>query len=70
MRSTLNLDDELVEKAMTATGAPTKTAVIELGLREIIAKRARERLAELYGSDRSAKAPPRRRGAEARVISP
>jgi L-alanine-DL-glutamate epimerase-like enolase superfamily enzyme len=46
---------------MRATHASTKTAAIEMGLRELLAKAARERLAELYGSDRAAKAPTRRR---------
>ena len=46
---------------MSATKSPTKTAVIEQGLRELIARAARERLASLYRSDPSAKAPPRRR---------
>lgn len=61
MRTTLDLDEELLKKAMAATKSPTKTAVIELGLRELLARAARERLAALYGSDRDAKAPRRRR---------
>ena len=61
MRTTLNLDDDLVAKAMNATHAPTKTAAIEMGLRELLAKAARERLASLYGSDPGAKVPARRR---------
>jgi len=46
---------------MSATKSPTKTAVIESGLRALIARAARERLASLYGSDPGAKATPRRR---------
>jgi Arc/MetJ family transcription regulator len=65
MRTTLDLDEVLLRKAMTATKTPTKTAVIELGLRELLARAARERLAALFGSDRSAKAPPRRRSERA-----
>jgi Arc/MetJ family transcription regulator len=61
MRTTLNLDDDLVARAMSATHASTKTAAIEMGLRELLAKAARERLASLYGSDPGAKAPARRR---------
>ena len=61
MRTTLNIDDDLVASAMRATHAPTKTAAIEMGLRELLAKAARERLAALYGSDPVAKAPARRR---------
>jgi Arc/MetJ family transcription regulator len=61
MRTTLNLDDRLLADAMAAAHAPTKTATIEMGLRELLAKAARERLAGLFGSDSRAKAPPRRR---------
>jgi Arc/MetJ family transcription regulator len=61
MRTTLNIDDDLVARVMRATHAPTKTAAIEMGLRELLAKAARERLAALYGSDPVAKAPARRR---------
>ncbi|HVZ74423.1 MAG TPA: type II toxin-antitoxin system VapB family antitoxin [Polyangia bacterium] len=61
MRTTLDLNEELVKKAMAATKARTKTAVIEQGLEELLKKVARERLAALYGSDPGAKAPPRRR---------
>jgi Arc/MetJ family transcription regulator len=61
MRTTLDLDDALLGKAMSATKARTKTAVIELGLRELLARAARQRLADLFGSDKGAKAPPRRR---------
>ena len=61
MRTTLNIDDDLVTRAMSATHAPTKTAAIEMGLRELLAKAARERLATLFGSDPVAKAPMRRR---------
>ena len=61
MRTTLNLDQDLVARAMIATRAPTKTAAVEMGLRELLAKAAREQLAALYGSDPVAKAPGRRR---------
>jgi Arc/MetJ family transcription regulator len=61
MRTTLNIDEDLVAKAMSATHAPTKTAAVEMGLRELLAKAAREQLAALYGSDPVAKAAVRRR---------
>jgi Arc/MetJ family transcription regulator len=61
MRTTLDLDEDLLRRAMSATKSPTKTAVIESGLRALIARVARERLASLYGSDPGAKATPRRR---------
>ena len=61
MRTTLDLDEQLLRAAMTVAQAPTKTAAIEMGLRELLAKSAREQLAGLYGTDRKAKAPARRR---------
>ncbi|MGH7559124.1 MAG: type II toxin-antitoxin system VapB family antitoxin [Gemmatimonadota bacterium] len=61
MRTTLNLDEELVEEAMAATGARTKTAVVHLGLRELVEAAARHRLATLKGKIPEASAPRRRR---------
>ena len=61
MRTTLNIDEDLVAKAVSATHAPTKTAAVEIGLRELLAKAAREQLDALYGSDPVAKAAVRRR---------
>jgi Arc/MetJ family transcription regulator len=61
MRTTLNVDEDLIARVMRATHAPTKTAAVEMGLRELLAKVAREDLAALYGSDPVAKAPTRRR---------
>jgi hypothetical protein len=66
MRTTLDLDEDLLRSAMSSMKGTTKTAVIEQGLRELIARRARERLAALYGSDPTAKAPPRRRASRKR----
>jgi Arc/MetJ family transcription regulator len=60
MRMTVDLDDELVARAMRATQAPTRAAVIEMGLRELLANFAREGLAAFHGSDPGAKAPARR----------
>jgi Arc/MetJ family transcription regulator len=49
MRTTLDLDDELVQQALEATGAKSKTEVIELGLRSLLEREARRRLGALYG---------------------
>jgi Arc/MetJ family transcription regulator len=59
-RTTLDLDELLLQKAMVVTKTRTKTAVIERGLRELVVRTARESLAALYGSDLGAKAAPRR----------
>lgn len=61
MRTTLILDDELVEKARRLSGLAEKTAVVHAGLRALIAQRSAARLADLGGSDRRARAPRRRR---------
>ncbi|HDY75436.1 MAG TPA: type II toxin-antitoxin system VapB family antitoxin [Candidatus Marinimicrobia bacterium] len=37
MRTTLDIDKTLIEKAMDITGLKTKKAVIEAGLRELVA---------------------------------
>jgi len=49
MRTTLDLDEELVRQALQATGAKSKTEVIELGLRSLLEREARRRLKALYG---------------------
>ena len=61
MRTTLILDEELVDKARRLSGITEKTAVVHAGLRALIAQRSAEQLAALGGTDRRAKAPRRRR---------
>jgi Arc/MetJ family transcription regulator len=65
MRTTLNIDDRLLEEARRATGIREKTALVRAGLEALIARAAARRLAALGGSDRSARAAPRRRRAAA-----
>jgi Arc/MetJ family transcription regulator len=43
------LDDELVQQALAATGAKSKTEVIELGLRSLLEREALRRLSALHG---------------------
>ncbi len=61
MRTTLNLDADLMEAALEATGEREKTRVIHLGLQMLVRQKAAERLADLGGTARSAKAAPRKR---------
>jgi Arc/MetJ family transcription regulator len=61
MRTTINLDEELIREAQRLTGNPERTAVIHEGLRALIARESARRLARLGGSDRKAAAPRRRR---------
>lgn len=66
MRTTLDIDEGLLEEARKATGESSKTAVIERGLQALIEQAARKRLAALYGAFPKAKAPPRRRAPASR----
>ena len=61
MRTTLNLDDQLLEEAQRATGIQVKTELIERGLEALIEEAARKRLAALGGKIPQARRVPRRR---------
>ncbi len=61
MRTTLNIDDELLETARRLTGISEKTALVREGLQLLVQRAAAKRLAALGGSDPDAKAPARRR---------
>ena len=50
MRSTLNLDDELIDKARRLTGIKEKTALIREALKTLISVHAARRLAALGGT--------------------
>ena len=63
MRTTLNIDDKLIEKASRLTGVSEKTALVRLGLEALIARESRRRLARLGGTEKGLKAIPRRRSA-------
>lgn len=61
MRTTLILDDALVERARRLTGLTEKTALVHAGLRALIEREAARRLAALGGTMPDLAAPPRRR---------
>jgi Arc/MetJ family transcription regulator len=61
MRTTINLDEQLIDEAQRLTGTKERTALIHEGLRALIARESARRLARLGGSDPGAKAPRRRR---------
>ena len=50
MRTTLDLDAGLVQRALQETGAKSKTEVIEMGLRALLEREARRRLKALFGN--------------------
>lgn len=49
-RTTLDLDKSLIDEALEITELPSKKAVIEAALRELIDARRRERLIAMVGS--------------------
>ncbi len=66
MRTTLNLDDELLEQARKLTGTKEKTALVHEGLRTLIRLESARQLAALGGSQPQLKPIPRRRPGETR----
>ncbi len=66
MRTTLNLDDELLADAREYTGIEEKTALIHEALRTLIQIEAGKRLAALGGTMPGAKAGRRRRSVKTR----
>jgi Arc/MetJ family transcription regulator len=51
MRTTLNIDDSLLSRAVKLTGIKEKTALVRLGLEALIARESARRLAALGGSE-------------------
>ena len=49
-RTTLDIDGELLAKAMEASGAKTKTEAVELALRELVRQRQLKLLREELGT--------------------
>jgi hypothetical protein len=62
MRTTLNIEDKLMDKASILTGIKEKTALVKLGLEALIARESARRLAKLGGTQKLLKSIPRRRG--------
>jgi Arc/MetJ family transcription regulator len=66
MRTTMILNEALIEEARRLTGLTEKTAIVHAGLEALIARESARRLGELGGSDPSATAGRRRRSRPAR----
>ncbi|MCB1144868.1 MAG: type II toxin-antitoxin system VapB family antitoxin [Leptospiraceae bacterium] len=62
MKTTLNLNEELLNQARELSGIKEKTALLHAGLLELISKYSRERLIQLSGTEKQVK-PIRRRKA-------
>jgi Arc/MetJ family transcription regulator len=65
MRTTLNIEDSLIDKAAKLTGITEKTSLVRLGLEALIAAESAKRLAKLGGTEKQLRSIPRRRTAEA-----
>lgn len=65
MRTTVNLDDRLLEEASEATGIKERTRLIHDGLRALIELENARAIIALRGSDPGAWVPERRRSSEA-----
>lgn len=61
MRTTINIDDELLAEASEYTGIHERTALIHEGLRALVQREAARRLAKLGGSQPQLRDIPRRR---------
>ncbi|HLX27362.1 MAG TPA: type II toxin-antitoxin system VapB family antitoxin [Casimicrobiaceae bacterium] len=61
MRTTVNLDDDLIATARKITGVTERGALIRAGLRALIERESARRLARLGGSQPQLKVPRRRR---------
>ena len=60
MRTTLNIDDQLLEEAQRLTGLSEKVALVREGLRALIERESARRLAKLGGSEPQLNPVPRR----------
>jgi hypothetical protein len=64
MRTTLNIEKILLERASELTGIKETTTLVKLGLEALIAKESARRLAKLGGTERQLKATLMRRLAD------
>lgn len=61
MRTTVTIDDDLLERAAALTGLTERTALLREGLEALIRIESAKRLAALGASDAKASSAPRRR---------
>ena len=61
MRTTVNLDEDLLAKAANLTGPLDRSALLHEGLKALIERESAKRLAKLGGSQPKLKVAPRRR---------
>ncbi len=61
MRTTLNIDDGLLDEASRLSGINEKTALVRAGLEALIARESARRLAALGATEKRLRQAPRRR---------
>lgn len=61
MRTTVNIDDELLEEARRMTGMTEKAVLVREGLRALVERESARRLAQLGGTEPELEVVPRRR---------
>jgi Arc/MetJ family transcription regulator len=61
MRTTLNIDDDLLTKAARLSGIHEKTSLVRLGLEALISRESARRLANLGGTEKKLRNIRRRR---------
>jgi Arc/MetJ family transcription regulator len=61
MRTTITVDDELMEKAALYTGIKERSALVREALQQLVSREAGRRLAAMGGTEPDFVAPPRRR---------
>ena len=61
MRTTLKIDDTIIQKASQLTGVKEKTSLVLMGLKALITQVSQKRLAQLGGTEPKLRPIPRRR---------
>lgn len=61
MRTTLNIDDQILKRAADITGVKEKTTLVRMGLEALVSHESARRLASLGGTEKLLSAIPRRR---------
>jgi len=61
LRMTLNIDDNLLDRAAKLTGIRDKSILVRLGLENLVSVKSAHRLAKLGGSEPGLRSIPRRK---------
>ncbi len=64
MRTTINIDEKILNRASRLTGIKEKTSLVRLGLEALITLESGKRLARLGGSEKSIRPIPRKRSSK------